>query len=51
MALADGGCMYCARELFNRFVEEFPAFIDMALVIFKRKRNNELEDIKDKEEA
>jgi hypothetical protein len=51
MALADGGCIYCARELFNRFVEEFPEFTGMAKQIFKKKFNNELEAVKDEEEA
>ena len=51
MALADGGCIYCARELFNRFVEEFPEFTGMAKQIFKKKFNNELEAVKDEDEA
>lgn len=51
MALADGGCIYCARELFDRFVKEFPEFTDMAKQIFKKKFNNELEAVKDKEEG
>lgn len=51
MALADGGCVYCARELFNRFVKEFPEFTDMAKEIFKKKFNNELEEIKDEEKG
>jgi hypothetical protein len=51
MTLADGGCIYCVRELFNRFVEEFPEFTDIATEIFKKKFNNELEAVKDKEEA
>lgn len=51
MAMADGGCIYCGRELFNRFVEEFPEFTDTAREIFKKKFNKELEEIKDMEEA
>ncbi len=51
MAQADGGCIYCGRDLFNRFVEEFPEFTDIAMEIFKKKFGNELEPVKDKEEA
>ncbi len=43
MASADGGCIYCARELFFRFISEFPDFIDIAKDIFKRTFNEELE--------
>ena len=51
VALADGGCVYCAKELFNRFVKAFPELTDMAIEIFKKTFNNEREEIKDKEEA
>ena len=51
IALADGGCVYCAKELFNRFVKVFPEFTDIAIEIFKKTFNNEREEIKDEEEA
>lgn len=50
MAQADGGCIYCGSELFNRFSEEFPEFTDIAKDIFKKKFNIELEAVDDKEE-
>ncbi|VVB90081.1 Uncharacterised protein [uncultured archaeon] len=51
MALADGGCIYCGSELFNRFIEEFPEFTDMAMEIFKKKFDKDLEAVKYKEET
>jgi hypothetical protein len=30
MASADGGCIFCGKDLFDRFVEEFPEFTDIA---------------------
>lgn len=51
MALADGGCIYCAKELFNRFIEEFPEFTDITLEIFKKKFDIELEAVDDEEES
>jgi hypothetical protein len=49
IAHADGGCIYCAKELFNRFIEEFPEFTDIALDIFKKKFDTELEAVDDQE--
>jgi hypothetical protein len=49
MALADGGCIYCGGELFNQFIEEFPEFTDMAMEIFKKKFDIELEAVDDEE--
>lgn len=43
MASADGGCVYCARELYLQFIKEFPGFVDLAKDIFKRNFNEELE--------
>jgi len=43
MACADGGCVYCARELFLQFIREFPELVDLAKDIFKRNFNEELE--------
>ncbi|MBU4374110.1 MAG: hypothetical protein L6244_05295 [Candidatus Methanoperedenaceae archaeon] len=51
MALADGGCIYCVKELFNRFIEEFPEFTDIAKEIFKKKFDIELEAVDDEEES
>ncbi|MGC8897698.1 MAG: hypothetical protein ACP5ON_05610 [Bacteroidota bacterium] len=42
MALANGGRLYYGRELFNRFVKEFPQFTNMAMEIFKKKFNDDL---------
>jgi|Deesub1362A_J573_1020465.scaffolds.fasta_scaffold01294_5 hypothetical protein len=43
MVLADGGCTYCARELFNQFIKEFPDFGDLAKEIFEKRLGDELE--------
>ncbi len=47
MAQADKGCVYCAKDLFNRFAGEFPEFTDMAKEVFKKKFNCDLEDEED----
>jgi hypothetical protein len=51
MASADGGCIYCGKDLFDRFVEEFQEFTDIAKEIFKKKFDTELEAVKDEEES
>lgn len=51
MAGADGGCVYCAKELFLWFIKEFPEFEDLTKSIFKDKFCNEIERVeKDQEE-
>ncbi|AEH45439.1 hypothetical protein Thein_1579 [Thermodesulfatator indicus DSM 15286] len=40
---ADGGCVYCARELFKLFVKEFPEFNQLAKKIFVKEFEEELE--------
>jgi len=45
MAFADGECIFCVKELFDRFIEEFPEFTDITLTIFKKKFDIELEDV------
>jgi hypothetical protein len=42
LATADGGCEFCARELFNRFAERFPEFSELAESIFREKFGKEL---------
>ncbi|MBE8540147.1 hypothetical protein [Geoglobus acetivorans] len=44
LARADGGCEFCARELFHIFIHEFPEFSDMAKAIFREKFNKDLEE-------
>ena len=39
---ADGGCVYCARDLFKLFVKEFPEFSYLAKRIFKEEFKEEL---------
>ncbi len=45
LSKADGGCEFCARELFSYFVEEFPEFSEIAKTIFKEIFNKDLEDV------
>ncbi len=40
---ADGGCVYCARELFKLFLREFPEFDQLAKKIFVKEFEEELE--------
>jgi len=42
MTTADGGCVYCVRELFVRFADEFPEFKEFAEEIFEVKFNKNL---------
>ncbi|AGK61162.1 hypothetical protein Asulf_01163 [Archaeoglobus sulfaticallidus PM70-1] len=44
LAKADGGCEFCARELFNNFIQEFPEFSDLAKTVFKKKFNKDLDE-------
>ncbi len=45
MALADGKCIFCVKELFDQFIEEFPEFTDITSAMFKKKFDIELEDV------
>ncbi len=40
---ADRGCVYCVRELFKRFVREFPEFAGLAEDLFREEFDEELE--------
>jgi predicted nucleotidyltransferase len=44
MALADGGCEYCVRELFIKFIEEFPNHTYLAVEMFEKIFGKELVD-------
>ena len=43
MKSADGGCVYCVRELFRQFVREFPEFAGLAEETFRGEFGEELE--------
>ena len=43
LSKADGGCEFCAKELFSYFVEEFPEFSELAKTIFKERFNKDLD--------
>ena len=43
MKTADGGCIYCVRDLFKFFVKEFPEFTELAKRIFFEEFGEELE--------
>ncbi|WP_197460490.1 hypothetical protein [Thermodesulfatator autotrophicus] len=40
---ADGGCVYCAKELFKLFVKEFPEFKQLSKKVFIKEFEEELE--------
>ena len=42
MALADGGCEYCVRELYIKFIENFPEYTSLAKKKFAEKFNRDL---------
>ena len=42
MALADGGCEYCVRELYIKFIENFPEYTSLAKKKFTEKFNRDL---------
>ena len=44
MALADGECEYCVRELYIKFVDEFPEYAYIAQEMFREKFGKELVD-------
>lgn len=39
---ADGGCIYCAGDLTQKFAEAFPEFKDLIIEIFEKKFNRKL---------
>jgi len=43
LSKADGGCEFCARELFNHFIQEFPEFSNLAKTVFREKFNRNLD--------
>ena len=43
MLNADGGCVYCVRDLFNRFIREFNEFKELAKNIFREEFDEDLE--------
>ncbi|MHA1237984.1 MAG: hypothetical protein ACTSSJ_01840 [Candidatus Odinarchaeia archaeon] len=47
MLTADGGCIYCARDLFNRFISEFGEFAELARNIFRKAFDEDLEKEED----
>ncbi len=49
MASADGGCVFCAKELFIQFIKEFPEFSDLARKIFREKFEEEFEEVDEKQ--
>ncbi len=42
MALADGGCEYCVRKLYMRFIENFPEYTSLAKKKFSERFNSNL---------
>ena len=42
MSTADGGCRFCSKKLFIKFIKCFPKFKVLAMEIFKKKFNEEL---------
>ena len=44
MSTADGGCVYCVRDLFIKFMREFPEFKELAEKIFEAKFDKNIFD-------
>jgi len=42
MALADGGCEYCVRELYMKFIENFPEYTSLTKKKFLERFNRNL---------
>ncbi len=49
MTKADGGCVYCVRELFNLFIQKFPEFTQLTEEIFRIELGKELKSSNDYE--
>ena len=43
MTKADGGCYHCAGHLMQDFIKEFPAYRELARIMYKSKFEKELE--------